>query len=72
MGTKKHNSLDTTDAALLATYLRYAQAQPAGAGTSVLIAADQRLLRAAAAEGLIILDPEAIAAADVPALLATW
>ena len=46
--------------------------QPVGAGTSVLIAADQRLLRAAAAEGLIILAPEAIAAADVPTLLAAW
>jgi predicted nucleic acid-binding protein len=65
-------NVNTTDAALLATYLRYAQAQAPGAGTSVLIAADKRLLRAAGAEGLATLDPEAIAAADVPALLATW
>jgi predicted nucleic acid-binding protein len=67
----QHN-LNTTDAALLATYLRYARSQPAGSPTSVLIAADQRLLRAAGAEGLATLDPEAVAAADIPALLASW
>jgi predicted nucleic acid-binding protein len=68
---ERHN-VNTTDAALLATYLRYVQAQPPGAGTSVLVAADQRLLRAAGAEGLTTLDPEGIAAADVPVLLAAW
>src|SRR5262249_16369040 len=61
---ERHN-VNTTDAALLATYLRLAQAQPPGAGTSVLIAADQRLLRAAIAEGFTTLNPESIAAADV-------
>jgi hypothetical protein len=38
----------------------------------VLVAADQRLVRAAAAEGLATLNPETIPAVDVPALLATW
>ncbi len=68
---QQHN-LNATDAALLATYLRYARSQPPGGPTHVLVAADQRLLRAAAAEGLTTLNPEAVAAADIPALFATW
>jgi predicted nucleic acid-binding protein len=68
---RQHN-LNATDAALLATYLRYARSQPAGSPTSVLVAADQRLLRAAGSEGLTTVDPEAVAAADIPAPLATW
>jgi hypothetical protein len=36
----------------------------------LLVAADARLLRAAAAEGLATLNPGTVAAADVPAVLA--
>jgi len=67
----RHN-LNTTDAALLATCLRYTRSQLSGGPTHVLVAADQRLLRAANAECLATLNPEAVAAADVPALLAAW
>lgn len=63
---RKHN-LNATDAAILMLLLDYTQAT----GTScLLIAADQRFLRAAAAEGLATLNPEAVSAANVPALLA--
>lgn len=65
----RHN-LNSADGAVLATYLRYVRAQPPGAPPSVLIAADTRLVRAASAEGLSVLNPEAVAAADVPAFLA--
>jgi predicted nucleic acid-binding protein len=68
---QQHN-LNTNDAALLTTYLRYSHSQPPGNPTRVLVAADQRLVRAAAAEGLTTLNPETVAAADIPALLATW
>jgi predicted nucleic acid-binding protein len=67
----RHN-LNTTDAALLATCLRYTRSQAPGGPTHVLIVADQRLLRAASAEGLATLNPEAVAAVDVPTLLAAW
>jgi predicted nucleic acid-binding protein len=67
--TDLHN-LNSSDAALLAPYLRYARLQPAGSPTCVLIASDQRLLRAAQLEGLATLNPELVLAADVPAALA--
>ena len=37
---------------------------------SAFVASDQRLLRAAKAEGLEVLDPEIVPAADIPAFLA--
>jgi hypothetical protein len=37
---------------------------------SVLVASDQRLLRAAKADGLEVLNPESVSATDVPAFLA--
>lgn len=37
----------------------------------VLVAADDRLLKAAEAEGLIAIDPETLAEADVPAFFAS-
>lgn len=62
----RHN-LNSTDAAILTMLLQYSHAT----GTScLLIAADQRLLRAAAAEGLATLNPETVSATAVPALLA--
>ena len=62
-------NLNSSDAAILGTYLRYARAQPLDA-RCVLGAADQRLIRAAKAEGLSTLNPEEVAADDVPTALA--
>ncbi len=63
--TDRHN-INSTDAAILAAYLRCAQAQ----SSCLLVAADRRRLRAASTEGLPALNPETLPAADVPALLA--
>jgi len=65
----RHN-LNSTDAAILALFLRYVRSQPPGSPACVLVAADRRLLRAAALEGLPTLNPEALAPTDVPAYLA--
>lgn len=65
---EKH-SLNTADAILIETWLAYTRSLPLGA-PAVLVAADARFLRAADAEGLTTLNPEVVAAADVPALLA--
>jgi predicted nucleic acid-binding protein len=65
---RRHN-LNATDAALLTMLLEYTVAAPAD-GPLVVVAADQRLLRAAAAEGLRTLNPETLLAADVPPFLA--
>lgn len=63
-----HN-LNSVDAALLASILRFARARSPQLPRCVLVAADQRLLRAARAEGLTVVDPEQLAAVDVPAFL---
>ena len=66
-----HN-INATDAALLALFLRYTQSYaPANRPAFLLIAADQRLVRAAHSEGLNAVDPETLSAGDVPALLAS-
>jgi len=59
-----------TDAAILALLLEYTLTLPTGRSGCVVIAADRRLLRAADTEGLKTIDPEALAAASVPAFLA--
>lgn len=64
----RHN-LNSTDASVLKSFPSFVQAQPA-ATAFVLVAADQRLLRAAQVEGVQTLNPELIADADVPAFLA--
>lgn len=64
-----HN-LNATDAAILATYLNFQRSQPAGAPPCLLVAADQRLLRGGAAEGLVDLNPQFVPAANLPAFLA--
>ena len=64
-------NLNASDAAILTAYLRYARTQPPGSPTCVLVAADQGLLRAAASEGLRVLNPEAVPAADIAGLLST-
>ncbi|HEV3257209.1 MAG TPA: type II toxin-antitoxin system VapC family toxin [Gemmataceae bacterium] len=65
----RHN-LNSADASILVSFLAFAQAQPATT-VCILVAADQRLLRAAQAEGLRTLNPELITPADVPAFLAS-
>ncbi len=67
---RQHN-INSADAAILAAFLRYSRTQASNSTACILAAADQRLLRAAAAEGLATLNPESVSAADVPALLAT-
>lgn len=63
---QRHN-INATDAALLATLLRYVQAT---GETCALVAADGRFCRAASAEGLAVINPETLPASDVPAFLA--
>jgi len=63
-------NINSSDAAILAAFLRYSSSQPSGAVPCILIASDKRFLRAAEAEGLATLDPEQVSAADVPARLA--
>ena len=66
-----HN-INATDAALLTLFLRYISTYPTGSPmTFVLIAADQRLVRAAQAEGILAIDPETLSIADVTAFLAS-
>jgi predicted nucleic acid-binding protein len=61
----RHN-LNASDAAILAAYLRYAVDL---AQTPVLVAADQRLLRAADTEGLRVLNPESRSASEAATFL---
>lgn len=65
---KRHN-LNATDAAILALFLRYTRS--VGSPICVLVAADKRLLRAAQAEGLAVIGPETLPAADISAFLAS-
>jgi hypothetical protein len=66
---QRHN-LNSTDAAVLHAWLTHTLPLRA-AVVSVLVASDRRLLRAAVAEGLAVLNPETVASADVPAVLVT-
>jgi predicted nucleic acid-binding protein len=67
---EQHN-VNATDAAILSVFLRYTQALPPAAPASLLVAADQRLLAAARAEGLSTLNPETVPVANLPTLLAS-
>lgn len=60
------HSINSADAAILATYLRF---QRASRELCLLVASDKRLNRAAEAEGLQSLNPEEVAAGDIPGLL---
>jgi len=51
--------------------LGFARAQPVTT-TCILVAADQRLLRASQAEGLMAVNPELMAPADVSVFLAAF
>ena len=66
---KAHN-INSTDATLLRLFLLYKQTFSPDSGVIfVLVAADDRLVRAAESEGLIAVDPETPAEADVPSFL---
>jgi uncharacterized protein len=65
---RRHN-LNATDAAILTMLFDVVPNLPPG-DALVLVSADTRLLRAGAAEGLVTLNPETVAAAVVPTLLA--
>ncbi len=65
----RHN-LNSNDAAILATYLRFQQSLPPGSPMCLPVAADKRLLRAAEAEGLGTLNPEAVGPQDIAGQLA--
>jgi predicted nucleic acid-binding protein len=64
----RHN-LNSTDGAILQAFMKHASPIRPSV-ISVLVASDQRLLRAAKAEGLEVLNPESVQAADVPTFLA--
>ena len=64
----RHN-LNAMDATILAAYLAARDALSSAEPFCILIASDHRLLRAAVAEGLSVLDPEAVSVDGLPALL---
>ncbi len=65
----RHN-INSSDALVLYKALQFrAQLRRSKMGDLVLVASDKRFLRAAAAEGLTTLDPEAASVEDVTALL---
>jgi hypothetical protein len=64
----RHN-LNSTDGAILQAFMKHASPIRPSV-ISVLVASDQRLLCAAKAEGLEVLNPESVQAADVPTFLA--
>jgi PIN domain nuclease of toxin-antitoxin system len=66
---QRHN-INATDAAILRVFLDYTNEHEANQ-RSILIASDQRLLRAAQAEGLAILNPESMSADQTRAFLST-
>jgi predicted nucleic acid-binding protein len=65
----ERHSLNSTDAILLHSALTLAQQLRRAGDDLVLVASDQRLLRAAQAEGLVTFNPETQAPADLDALL---
>ena len=67
----ERHSINATDALILQSALDEATALRQGGHDLVLVASDRRLLRAAAAEGLDVLDPETIAPAHVAQLAAS-
>lgn len=66
--TMRRHNLNATDSAILTAFAGYLL--ELGDTGGLLIAADQRLLRAAESEGLATLNPELVSPIEVPALLA--
>jgi predicted nucleic acid-binding protein len=65
------HSINATDAIILSSALDIAAQLRTTGDDLVLVASDQRLLRAAQAEGLLTFDPETQIQADLDALLAS-
>jgi predicted nucleic acid-binding protein len=65
----EHYSINSTDAILLRSALDLAAVLRTNGDDLLLVASDQRLLKAAAAEGLTVFDPETQSAADLDAVL---
>ena len=63
-----HN-MNSADATILAAYLNFQSSLPRNSPACLLVASDKRLLRAAAAEGLQILDPESLSPSEASALI---
>jgi hypothetical protein len=63
------HSINSTDAVLLRSALDLASQLRASGNDLVLVTSDQRLLRAAPAEGLLAFDPESQNQADLDAVL---
>jgi hypothetical protein len=72
MGVKfiERHGINSSDAALLASFLRFHGRQ--WMDTCVLVASDRRFLRAAEAEGLRTLNPEIVPASEVAAVLSNY
>ena len=67
---EKHN-LNSTDAALLIVFQSYIQSFALNSAAKfLLVAADDRLVRTAKAEGILAVNPESLPVADVPSYLA--
>ena len=66
---ERHN-LNATDAAILSLFLRLSRSAGFRNRRLILIASDQRLLRAAEAEGLATLNPESVSPDEARAILA--
>ena len=65
-------NINSTDAALLTMFLRYKHSFGQGERPKFcLVAADERLIRAAEGEGIAVLDPEALSESDVSDFLAS-
>ncbi len=64
----RHN-LNSNDAAILATYLRFQQSLPPGSPECFLVTSDQRLIRSSESEGLKTLNPERLSADEATGLL---
>lgn len=65
------HSLNSADAAILTSFLSFRAAYPGQERSFVLVAADQRLARAGAAEGFTVINPEIVNASDTNAVLAS-
>jgi predicted nucleic acid-binding protein len=62
-------SLNSTDAALLSVFLRFAQMSRREGNDCVLVTSDRRFLRVADSEGLRVLNPESALPHEVAALV---
>ena len=66
--TMRRHNLNSTDAAILTAFAVYVREY--SEHTALLIASDQRLIRAAEAEGLATLNPESVSPDEARAMLA--